>query len=83
MTLADTVFRPFETLIRPLDLPIQPIPDGGPLQLVWHFASMFRPILIVVGLLSVIMACINLSVVWAVAFVVDGRGGQGSRRVPC
>ena len=78
MRLADTVFRPFETLIRPLDLPIKPIPDDGPLGLVWHFARMFRHILLVVGLLSVLTACINLSVVWAVAFVVDGVVAKGA-----
>ena len=78
MRLADTVFRPFETLIQPLDLPIRPIPEGGPLGLVWHFARMFRHILVVVGLLSVLTACINLSVVWAVAFVVDGVVAKGA-----
>ncbi len=78
MTLANRIFRPFETLIRPLDLPAQPLPDDGPLKLIWFFASMFRGVLLVVGLLSVISALIALTVVWALAFIVDGVTTEGA-----
>jgi hypothetical protein len=40
MSLANRIFRPFETLIRPLDLPTRPMPDEGPFKLVWYFAKM-------------------------------------------
>jgi ABC-type multidrug transport system fused ATPase/permease subunit len=78
MTLANRIFRPFETLIRPLDLPTRPMPDEGPFKLVWYFAKMFRGVLIVVGALSVISALIALSVVWALAFIVDGVTSLGA-----
>lgn len=77
MTLANRIFRPFETLIRPLDLPARPLPDDGPLKLIWFFASMFRGVLLVVGLLSVISALISLTVIWALAFIVDGVTTEG------
>ena len=78
MTLANRIFRPFETLIRPLDLPARPLPDDGPLKLIWFFASMFRGVLLVVGLLSVISALISLTVIWALAFIVDGVTTEGA-----
>ena len=77
MTLADTVFRPFETLLRPLDLPVRPMPDAGPLHVVWHFVSMFRRVLVLVGTLSVLSAGIGLVVVWALARIVDGVVAEG------
>jgi len=78
MTLANRIFRPFETLIRPLDIPARPLPDDGPLRLIWFFARMFRGVLLVVGLLSVVSALIALSVVWALAFIVDGVTSEGA-----
>ena len=80
MTLANRIFRPFETLVRPLDLPARPLPDDGPLKLIGFFASMFRGLLLVVGLLSVISALIALTIVWALAFIVDGVTTEGPRR---
>jgi len=79
MSLAKLLFRPFETLVQPLDLPIRPMPDDGPLQLVWHFAKMFRGILLVVFLLSVTSAAIGLSIIWALAFIVDGVTELGAK----
>ncbi len=78
MSLANRIFGPFETLIRPLDLPARPMPDDGPLRLIWFFAKMFRGVLLVVGVLSVASALIALSVVWALAFIVDGVTSQGA-----
>ena len=77
MSLSDAVFRPFETLLRPLDMPVRPMPDAGPLHLLWHFAKMFRGVLAIVGTLSVLSAGLGLFVVWALAFVVDGVVAQG------
>lgn len=78
MTLTDRIFRPFETLVRPFDLPVSPMPGTGVWALVWHFARLFRGVLVTVGVLSVISAGIGLAVVWALAFVVDGVTTQGA-----
>lgn len=78
MPLADRIFRPFEGLVRPFDLPVRPLPASGAWALVWHFARMFRGVLAVVGVLSVVSAAIGLAVVWALAFVVDGVTEQGA-----
>ena len=76
MSLADRIFFPFERRIAPLDLPVRPMPEGegarGALALVWHFASMFKAELILVGTLSIASASISLLLVWALAFIVDG-----------
>ncbi|MEM8540653.1 MAG: ABC transporter ATP-binding protein [Pseudomonadota bacterium] len=78
MSLANRIFQPFEKLILPLDLPVRPMPDQGPLQLIWHFAKMFKGVLAAVGALSIISASISLLLVWALAFVVDGISAQGA-----
>jgi len=85
MTLIDRIFRPFETLIAPLDLPITELPDEGPVRLVWHFAKVFRGVLLTVSFLSVISALIGLSVVWTLAYVVDGvvAGPQSGGKSGC
>ncbi len=76
MSFADRIFHPFERRIAPLDLPVQPIPEGkgarGALKLVWHFASMFKTELAWVAVLSILSASIALLLVWALAFIVDG-----------
>lgn len=79
MSLADRIYRPFEQLIRPLDLPIRPMPASGPLALIWHFAKLFRAVLLAVGLLSVASGLVSLSVVWAIGYVVDGVSANGAR----
>lgn len=79
MTLTDRVFRPFETLIKPLDLPLTPIPDTGPLRLVWHFAKMFRKTLFTVCLLTILSALIGLLIVWMLAHIVDGVVANGAQ----
>ncbi|MEM7710222.1 MAG: ABC transporter ATP-binding protein, partial [Pseudomonadota bacterium] len=78
MSLSDRIFRPFEGLVRPFDLPIRPLPASGAWALIWHFARLFRGVLAVVGMLSVVSAAIGLTVVWALAFVVDGVSEQGA-----
>ncbi len=78
MTIADRLFRPFETLVRPLELPVRPMPDKGAIALVWHFARMFSGVLAIVAVLSVLSALIELTLVWSLAFVVDGVTRMGA-----
>jgi len=78
MNLADHLFRPFETLIDPLNLPLTTLPDQGPLHLVWHFAKMFRRVLIFVTLLAILSASIGLGVIWMLAYIVDGITADGA-----
>lgn len=77
--LIDRYFRPFETHLKPLDLPVSPMPDQGPLRLVWHFARMFRRQLVIVSILAMIASLLGLLGIWAIAFVVDGVTAQGAR----
>jgi ATP-binding cassette subfamily B multidrug efflux pump len=77
--LVDRYFRPFEAHLKPLDLPVAPLPDEGPLRLVLHFARMFRWQLVIVSILAMISAGLGLAGIWAIAFVVDGVTGQGAR----
>ncbi len=79
MLFADRVFRPFETLIEPLNLPITSLPDKGPIQLVWHFAKMFRRVLAAVTVLTTFGTLVGLSVVWMLAFIVDGVTANGAQ----
>ena len=78
MKISDRIFRPFENLVRPFELPVRAMPATGVWSLVWHFAKLFRGVLIAVAGLSVISAGIGLAVVWALAFVVDGVTAQGA-----
>jgi len=75
--LSDFVFGPFERLIRPLDLPIDEIPDRGAVALVMHFAWKVKGVLAAVALFSIVGALINIAVVWGLAYVVDGLTQQG------
>ena len=79
MSLADRIYGPFEQLIRPLDLPVEPMPASGPLALIWHFAKLFRWVLAAVACLSVLSGLVSLAVVWAIAYVVDGVSSEGAR----
>ena len=72
MTLSDRIFKPFETLIKPLDLPISKIPDRGPVSVVWHFSQMFKGVLATVATLSIASALFSILLVWSLAYVVDG-----------
>ncbi|MCV0424754.1 MAG: ABC transporter ATP-binding protein/permease [Roseibium sp.] len=77
--LIDRYFRPFEAHLKPLDLPVSPLPDEGPLRLVLHFARMFRWQLVVVCILAMISSALGLAGIWAIAFVVDGVSGLGAQ----
>ena len=76
--LSDRVFGPFERFLRPLELPVGPIPDRGPLRLVWHFAKMFPASLAIICALEVLAASIGVATIWATAFVVDGVAELGA-----
>ncbi|MET1414589.1 ABC transporter ATP-binding protein [Roseibium sp. HPY-6] len=76
--LIDRYFRPFETHLKPLDLPVTRLPDQGPLRLVWHFAKMFRRQLLIVSALAMISSVLGLAGIWAIAYVVDGVTEQGA-----
>lgn len=78
MQILNRLFVPFETLVHPFDLPVHPIPDRSVWALVWHFARLFKGVLVAVGVLAIISAGIGLTMVWALAFVVDGVTAQGA-----
>ncbi len=71
-------FRPFEAHLKPLDLPVTPLPDEGPLRLVWHFAKMFRWQLVIVSILAMISSGLGLAGIWSIAYVVDGVTEKGA-----
>ncbi len=78
MTLSNRIFKPFETLIKPLDLPITKIPDKGPVFVVLHFAKMFKGVLAAVSVLSIVSALFTILLVWSLAYVVDGVVSSGA-----
>ena len=80
MTLSDRIFKPFETLIKPLDLPVTGIPDKGPVSVVLHFAKMFKGVLAAVSVLSIAAALFGILLVWSLAFVVDGVVEHGAEQ---
>lgn len=78
MSFSDFVYRPFETLIRPLEIPYTPLPASSAFALVLHFARMFRGVLAAIVIFSVAVECINLSVIWGISFIVDGVSAKGA-----
>ena len=78
MSISDTIFRPFETLIRPLDIPFRPLPSKGPVAVLLHFIAMFRGVLIALALSSMAVEAINLSIIWGLSVIVDGVTAQGA-----
>jgi ABC-type multidrug transport system fused ATPase/permease subunit len=78
MSFSDFIYRPFETLIRPLDIPPTPLPASGPFALLLHFASMFRGVLVAVALFMVAIEGINLATIWGISFIVDGVSAKGA-----
>ena len=78
--LVDRYFRPFEAHLKPLELPVTPLPDKGPVHLVWHFAMMFRSQLIVVSVLAMISAGLGLAGIWSIAYIVDGVTEAGVQK---
>lgn len=78
MSFADTIYRPFETLIRPLDIPYRPLPSKGPFAVLLHFSSMFRGVLLSLVLSSMVVEAINLTIVWGLSVVIDGVSEKGA-----
>lgn len=78
MLISDAIYRPFETLIRPLDIPYRPLPSRGPVSVLFHFISMFPGVLVALALSSMAVEAINLTIVWGLAVIVDGVTAQGA-----
>jgi ATP-binding cassette subfamily B protein/ATP-binding cassette subfamily B multidrug efflux pump len=78
MSISDAIYRPFETLIRPLDIPYRPLPAAGPVAVLLHFISMFRGVLVALALTAMAMEAINLTIVWGLSVIVDGVTDQGA-----
>ncbi|MBY3215069.1 ABC transporter ATP-binding protein [Rhizobium laguerreae] len=78
MSISDAIYRPFESLIRPLDIPYRPLPSKGPVAVLLHFISMFRGVLIALALSSMLFEAINLTIVWGLSVIVDGVTQQGA-----
>lgn len=78
MSFSDFVYRRFETIIRPLDIPFSPLPSNGPFSLVLHFVRMFRSVLAGIVIFSVAVECINLAIIWGMSVIVDGVSSKGA-----
>ncbi|MCP2158701.1 UNVERIFIED_ORG: ATP-binding cassette subfamily B protein/ATP-binding cassette subfamily B multidrug efflux pump [Rhizobium sp. SLBN-170] len=78
MSISDTIYRPFETLIQPLDIPYQPLPAKGPVAVLLHFIRMFRGILLVLALSTMAIEAMNLTIIWGLSVIVDGVTKQGA-----
>jgi len=78
MSISDFIYRPFETLIRPLDIPYRPLPSKSPYAVLLHFIGMFRGILIALALSSMAIEAINLTIVWGLSVIVDGVTQMGA-----
>ncbi|NLS00367.1 ABC transporter ATP-binding protein [Rhizobium sp. P38BS-XIX] len=78
MSISDAIYRPFERLIQPLDIPYRPLPSKGPVTVLLHFISMFRGVLITLALSSMANEAISLTIVWGLSVIVDGVTQQGA-----
>lgn len=78
MSISDAIYRPFEKLIRPLDIPYRPLPSKGPVTVLLHFISMFRAVLIALALAAMAVEAINLTIVWGLSVVVDSVSQKGA-----
>lgn len=76
-SLPDRLFGPFERFVRPLDLPVRPMPNRGAVTLVLHFARMHRAVLAIVAVLAVLSSLASLLLVWGIAWIVDGVTALG------
>lgn len=72
MSISDAIYRPFETLIRPLDIPYQPLPTNGPGAVLLHFIRMFRGVVVAMA-----VEAINLTIIWGLSVIVDGVATEG------
>ncbi len=78
MSISDAIYRPFERLIRPLDIPYRPLPSKGPVAVLLHFISMFRGVLIALAICSIMFEAINLAIIWGLSVIVDGVTHRGA-----
>jgi ATP-binding cassette subfamily B multidrug efflux pump len=78
MSLSDVIYRPFETLVRPLDIPYAPLPTRGPFSVLAHFAWMFRGVLAAMAVSRMAVEGINLAWIWGISVIVDGVSAQGA-----
>jgi ATP-binding cassette, subfamily B, multidrug efflux pump len=78
MSISDYIYRPFEKLIRPLEIPYRPLPSKGPFTVLLHFMAMFRGVLITLALVSMAMEAINLTIIWGLSVIVDGVTQKGA-----
>jgi ATP-binding cassette subfamily B multidrug efflux pump len=78
MSFSDFIYRPFERLIRPLDIPYAPLPASGPFALLLHFARMFRGVLAAIAIFMMAVEGINLAVIWGISVIVDGVSAKGA-----
>lgn len=78
MAFSDFVYRPFERLIRPLDIAYRPIPDKGPFDVLLHFVRMFRGVLIAISVSAMLMEASNLFLIWSFSSIVDGVTAKGA-----
>ncbi|MEZ2127932.1 MULTISPECIES: ABC transporter ATP-binding protein [unclassified Sinorhizobium] len=72
MSISDAIYRPFESLIRPLEIPYRPLPSKGPVTVLLHFISMFRGVLIALALCTMANEVMSLTIVWGLSIIVDG-----------
>ncbi|MBA1143851.1 ABC transporter ATP-binding protein [Mesorhizobium neociceri] len=78
MSPLHSIYRYFETLIRPLDIPYAPLPATGPFALLLHFARMFRGVLGTIAVFTMAVEGINLAVIWGMSIIVDGVNKKGA-----
>lgn len=78
MAITDHIFRPFETLVRPLETPYRPIPSGNPFRLLYHFAAYKPWPLIAILILSAATELSNLAVIWGISRLIDGITAEGA-----
>ncbi|MCJ8509644.1 ABC transporter ATP-binding protein/permease [Rhizobium lemnae] len=77
MSWSDAVYRPFEQFIRPLEIPYRPLPTTGAMSVLWHFIRMFRGVVILMAITSMVVEACNLTIIWGLSAIVDGVTSQG------
>lgn len=77
MSWSDAVYRPFEQFIRPLEVPYRALPSTGALAVLWHFIRMFRGVVVLMAITSMVVEACNLTIIWGLSVIVDGVTSQG------
>ncbi|WP_136443349.1 ABC transporter ATP-binding protein [Pacificoceanicola onchidii] len=71
------MFRFFENLVDPYaDYPVQDTPPQKVLPFIWNYTRVFRGIFVWAVLLSIVVAGIEIGLIWAMGWVVDILSGQ-------